>query len=60
MGLPVERMLRVHDGVEREFWEAVRLETPKVIDDLLKTLARYIVDETSKAQERGRKKGKKA
>lgn len=56
MGLPVERMLRTHDGDERDFWEAVRLEAPKVIDDLLKNLARYIVNETAEAQKRGKKK----
>lgn len=52
-------MFRTRDGDERAFWEAVRLEAPKVLDDLLRTLARYIVDETAKAQERGKKKGKK-
>lgn len=57
LGLPVRRMVHTRDGDEIAFWEGVRKEAAKVYDELLTNLARKIVEETSKAQDRGKKKG---
>jgi hypothetical protein len=56
LGLPVQRMVLSRDGDEVAFWDAVRVEAVKVYDTHLTNLARKIVEEHSKAEERGRKK----
>lgn len=49
-------MVLSRDGDEVALWDAVRKEAAKVQDELLTNLARKIVEETAKAQERGAKK----
>lgn len=57
LGLPIERILRSRDGDELAVYEAIRLESINVLDELMTALARKIVYEQSQAQKRGEKKG---
>lgn len=52
-GLPVDRLIRTTNGVERNLLLAVHAEAVKVHEDLQTSLARKIVEEYAKAQKRG-------
>jgi hypothetical protein len=54
-GLPVDRLLRTTNGVERDLLVAIHKEAVGVYEDLQMNLARKIVKEYSDAQRRGGK-----
>jgi hypothetical protein len=54
LGIPVGRLIRTTNGVERDFLIAIHKEAIKVMDDLHTKLARKIVKEYGDAQTRGK------
>ncbi len=58
LGLPVDRLLRTSDPDERRLLDAARIEGGHLMDDLMTTLARKIVNEYVAAVERGRKRSR--
>lgn len=52
-GLPVDRLIRTRDGVERDLLAAVHAKAVEVADELQTSLARKIVKEYADAQKRG-------
>jgi hypothetical protein len=55
-GIPVDRLLRTKDPTERALLVSMHKEAQGVVDDLLTNLARKIVEEYAKAQNRGAKR----
>lgn len=53
-GLPIKRMLLSRDQHELDMLDAIRLECTTVVDELMTNLARKIVEEQARAQNRGK------
>lgn len=56
-GIPVDRLLRTTDPTERALLVGMHREAQEVVNDLMTNLARKIVEEYAKAQNRGAKSG---